>query len=76
MAKLPHTQPTGRSEQLALVQWLELHKIKYTHVPNGVKIRSGKTKRLSRRARLLILIRRQLSQRGTAIELKDVRAAE
>ena len=29
--------PTEEQEQLALVQWLELHKIRYTHVPNEGK---------------------------------------
>lgn len=29
--------PTEEQEQLALVQWLELHEIKYTHVPNEGK---------------------------------------
>ena len=33
----PYTNPPEEAEQLALVQWLELHKIKYTHVPNEGK---------------------------------------
>ena len=37
MATNPYTNPPEEAEQLALVQWLELHKIKYTHVPNEGK---------------------------------------
>ena len=37
MATNPYTNPPEEMEQIALVQWLELHKIKYTHVPNEGK---------------------------------------
>ena len=30
----PYTNPTEEHEHLALVQWLEMHNIRYTHVPN------------------------------------------
>ena len=34
MSADPYTNPPEENEQLALVQWLELHKVKFTHVPN------------------------------------------
>lgn len=30
----PYTNPPEEAEHMALVQWLELHAIRYTHVPN------------------------------------------
>ena len=37
MATNPYTNPPEEAEQVALVQWLELHKVKYAHVPNEGK---------------------------------------
>ena len=34
MATNAYLNPPEEQEQLALVQWLELHKVKFTHVPN------------------------------------------
>jgi len=74
----PYTNPPEEAEQLALVQWLELHKIKYTHVPNEGKHKVQyrvKQKRLGVQAGLpdiLIFDRPPLSPEnvGVAIELK------
>ena len=74
----PYTNPPEEAEQLALVQWLELHKIKYTHVPNEVKHKVQyrvKQKRLGVQAGLpdiLIFDRPPLYPEnvGVAIELK------
>lgn len=74
----PYTNPPEEAEQLALVQWLELHKIKYTHVPNEGKHKVQyrvKQKRLGVQAGLpdiLIFDRPPLYPEnvGVAIELK------
>ena len=70
--------PTEEQEQLALVQWLELHKIRYTHVPNEGKHKvqyRAKQKRLGVKPGvpdILIFDRPPLSPEnvGVAIELK------
>jgi len=70
--------PTEEQEQLALVQWLELHKIRYTHVPNEGKHKvqyRAKQKRLGVKPGvpdLLIFDRPPLYPEhvGVAIELK------
>lgn len=70
--------PTEEQEQLALVQWLELHKIRYTHVPNEGKHKvqyRAKQKRLGVKPGvpdILIFDRPPLYPEnvGVAIELK------
>lgn len=70
--------PTEEQEQLALVQWLELHKIRYTHVPNEGKHKvqyRAKQKRLGVKPGvpdILIFDRppRYPENVGVAIELK------
>lgn len=70
--------PTEEQEQLALVQWLELHEIRYTHVPNEGKHKvqyRAKQKRLGVKPGvpdILIFDRPPLYPEnvGVAIELK------
>ena len=70
--------PNEEQEQLALVQWLELHKIRYTHVPNEGKHKvqyRAKQKRLGVKPGvpdILIFDRPPLYPEnvGVAIELK------
>ena len=78
MATNPYINPPEEHEQLALVQWLELHKIKYTHVPNEGKHKVQyrvKQKRLGVKAGVPDLLifdppPANLENVGTAIELK------
>ena len=74
----PYTNPPEEAEHMALVQWLELHAIRYTHVPNEglhkVQYRV-KQKRLGVKPGvpdILIFDRPPLSPEnvGVAIELK------
>ena len=37
MTTNPYLNPPEENEQMALAKWLELHKVKFTHVPNEGK---------------------------------------